>query len=280
LSYLGREGVYTETGFIGFDTLNDKFPEFLKNYLGFIRHGWFKDFARWHDCEAFDFARVRSGISGSNLSPFFKIPENKKMSLEDLDVMGRSILGEYLFHAKGKRKDAFESLTKTMHLISEPYRATLKKMNAKQKNFGCGSKKRREYIKSLGYEDILDYGCGKGKLGLGRKYDPALPHFAADPEPADLLVSTDVLEHIEPDFLDNVLTHMKSKMKKAGYFTIGCAKAAKKLPDGRNAHLIVQPPEWWLDKLAQYFTVVSSSTHRDSQKRADSMELEVHVRNN
>ena len=162
-------------------------------------------------------------------------------------------------------------------LISDHYRNLLLKMHQKQRNFGMGSKRRREYIQSLGFDDILDYGCGKGKLGLGRKYDPAIPEFSADPEPADLLVCTDVLEHIEPELLDNVLSHMKSKMKKAGYFTIGCAPAAKKLPDGRNAHLIVQPPEWWLEKLSHYFTVVSHSSHIDSMKRSESLELEVHV---
>ena len=104
LSYLGREGFHTETGFIGFDTENEKFREFLKYYIGFIRHGWFKDHKRWHDCEAFDFAREKSGISGNNLSPFFKIPKDRVMSLADLDVVERSVLGEYFFHAKGAKK--------------------------------------------------------------------------------------------------------------------------------------------------------------------------------
>lgn len=164
------------------------------------------------------------------------------------------------------------------NLISEEYKNLLHKMHVKQKNFGMGSKRRREFILSLGFTDILDYGCGKGKLGLGRKYDPAIPEFSADPEPADLLVCTDVLEHIEPDKLDNVLKHMRSKMLKAGYFTIGCAPAAKKLPDGRNAHLIVQPPDWWLEKLSQYFTVVSHAAHLDAMKRRESVELEVHLK--
>jgi len=162
-------------------------------------------------------------------------------------------------------------------LISENYRSLLNRMHKKQKNFGMGSKRRRDYIQSLGYEDVLDYGCGKGKLGIGKKYDPAIPEFSADPEPADLLVCTDVLEHIEPELLDNVLSHMKSKMKKAGYFTIGCAPASKKLPDGRNAHLIVKPPEWWVDKLSEYFTVVSHAAHLDAMKRKESVELEVHL---
>ena len=104
LSYLGREGIYTETGFVGFDTEADKFQGFLKYYMGFIRHGWFVNHKRWHDCEAFDFAREKSGISGNNLSPFFKIPKNRVMSLADLDVFGRSVLKDHIEHFKGGRK--------------------------------------------------------------------------------------------------------------------------------------------------------------------------------
>lgn len=162
-------------------------------------------------------------------------------------------------------------------LISESYRQMLFRMHKKNRSFGCGSKRRKEYIKSLGFEDILDYGCGKGKLGLGRKYDPAIPEFSDDPDPADLIVCTDVLEHIEPECLDNVLRHMKAKMKKSGYFTIACRPAAKKLPNGENAHLIIQPPEWWINKLSKYFRVVSQVSHPDRRKRKESLELEVHL---
>lgn len=162
-------------------------------------------------------------------------------------------------------------------LISDEYRDLLAAMHASKAPFGNGSHRRRKYVASLGYDDILDYGCGKGTLELGRKYDPAIPEFSAEPEPADLVVCTDVLEHIEPECLDDVLKHIRSKMKKAGYFTIGCAKASKRLPDGRNAHLIIQPPEWWLERLSQFFTVVSHETRLDPAKKKKSLELEVHL---
>lgn len=104
LCFLEREGLYTETGFVGFDTEDGKFKDFLRYYMGFLRHGWFMRHPRWHDCEAFDFARRNSGISGNNLSPFFRIPKDRQMSLEDLDVFSKSVLGEYLTHHKGGRK--------------------------------------------------------------------------------------------------------------------------------------------------------------------------------
>jgi hypothetical protein len=42
---------------------------------------------------------------------------------------------------------------------------------------------------------------------------------------------------------------IRNKIQKAGWFRIACYPAKKHLPDGRNAHLIVQPPEWWRDRM-------------------------------
>lgn len=108
--------------------------------------------------------------------------------------------------------------------------------------------------------DILDYGCGKGTLkeALGsivREYDPSIAGKDADPAPADMVVCTDVLEHIEPDLLDDVLAHIASKVGKLLFFSISTRPAKKTLPDGRNAHLIVQSPEWWLERLGKHLNV-------------------------
>jgi len=163
-------------------------------------------------------------------------------------------------------------------LLSDKYKKQLIRMHEKYRSFGSGSKFRNAVIKALGYEDVLDYGCGKGKLLVNKKYDPAITEFSNEPEPADLVVCTDVLEHIEPDCLDDVLRHIKSKMIKAGFFTISCSPAAKKLPDGRNAHLTVQHPEWWINKLSEFFVIEKSSFRVDERKLAISVELEVHLK--
>lgn len=110
---------------------------------------------------------------------------------------------------------------------------------------------------------ILDYGCGQGQLNqaLGecvREYDPAVAGKDQEPEPADLVVCTDVLEHIEPDCLDDVLLHLRSKVKKRLLFAISLRPAGKTLADGRNAHLIVESADWWLDRLVPYFRVVET----------------------
>jgi hypothetical protein len=63
----------------------------------------------------------------------------------------------------------------------------------------------------------------------------------------------DVLEHIEPDLLDNVLDDLKRVTKRIGFFTVSTSPAEKTLPDGRNAHLIQAAPEWWLPKFMERF---------------------------
>lgn len=115
----------------------------------------------------------------------------------------------------------------------------------------------------FGCTEILDYGCGKGTLkanlgGIVREYDPSIPGKDHDPEPADMVVCTDVLEHIEPDLLDDVLQHLASKVRKVLFFSVSSRPAKKTLPDGRNAHLIIQPREWWLERMRKYLTITET----------------------
>jgi hypothetical protein len=64
-----------------------------------------------------------------------------------------------------------------------------------------------------------------------------------------MVACIDVLEHIEPECLDNVLDHIASLTEAVAFLSIHTGPALKKLPDGRNAHLIQEPAEWWLPKL-------------------------------
>jgi hypothetical protein len=107
---------------------------------------------------------------------------------------------------------------------------------------------------------VLDYGAGKGSLARALpfpiwEYDPAIPGKQASPRPADLVTCTDVLEHIEPEKLSQVLDDLRRVTRQVGYFVIHMGPASKTLPDGRNTHLIVKPRTWWEQKLAKYFKV-------------------------
>jgi hypothetical protein len=68
-----------------------------------------------------------------------------------------------------------------------------------------------------------------------------------------MVACIDVLEHIEPHLLDNVLDDLRRVTRDLLFVTVDCGPAVKVLPDGRNAHLIQQPPSWWLPKLMSRF---------------------------
>ncbi len=115
-------------------------------------------------------------------------------------------------------------------------------------------------------QHVLDYGAGQQTLKNALKhrfdtridcYDPAIPELATPPSSAELLTCTDVLEHIEPENIDSVLDHIRSIASKLVFLVIPTGPAAKTLPDGRNAHLIQQPVQWWLPKLMSRFDLIS-----------------------
>ena len=114
---------------------------------------------------------------------------------------------------------------------------------------------------------VLDYGCGQGCLKRASKielakmqidvewneYDPCIEKKKATPSPADLVVCTDVLEHIEPKCLDSVLEDLHRCVRRVGFFCIALRKShGNTLPDGRNAHLIIEKEEWWMEKLDRF----------------------------
>lgn len=108
-----------------------------------------------------------------------------------------------------------------------------------------------------GCVSVLDYGCGKGTLGRtlrkagidARDYDPAVKEFSRDPKRADLVVSVDVLEHLETECVDAVLDDLRDKAIKRLFVAISTRPAKRFLTDGRNTHLIVEEGDWWRPKL-------------------------------
>lgn len=149
-------------------------------------------------------------------------------------------------------------------LISAEYRDLNRALHKSNVAYGVGGGKHADTVlkiaDKLGTHSILDYGCGKGYLAKQIpfpiwEYDPAIPGKDESPRPADVVVCTDVLEHIEPDKLLPVLADLKRVVKKVGYFTIHTGPAQKTLADGRNAHLIQQHRQWWKNRLKAFFQV-------------------------
>ncbi|HEY0838308.1 MAG TPA: class I SAM-dependent methyltransferase [Azospirillum sp.] len=162
--------------------------------------------------------------------------------------------------------------------ISEEYRELNRQLHETNQNYGVSSVKWVDQIKTLISENnltsFLDYGCGKALLldairrDFGDKvqcqgYDPAIEKYAAPPQPADLVACTDVLEHIEPEYLDAVLDDLARLTTSAAFLVVATGPALKTLPDGRNTHLIQESYRWWLPRLWQRWDL--HSYHRASK---------------
>ncbi|BCH33142.1 hypothetical protein MesoLjLc_50720 [Mesorhizobium sp. L-8-10] len=131
-----------------------------------------------------------------------------------------------------------------------------------------------ELVKECRPTRLLDYGSGKGYQYLARRaheawggllpycYDVGVRQLSEKPEGLfDGVISTDVLEHIDEPDVDGILDDIFSSVlvrpecdlgKSFVFLAIACRPSKKLLPDGRDAHLTVRPPEWWAGKLTKF----------------------------
>ena len=157
----------------------------------------------------------------------------------------------------------------TVATISEDYRIEQQKLHENPK-YGVASLSFAPIVRSLlrlgKCASLSDYGAGKCNLkkalrlrdGSGvryQPYDPAFPDYGT-PQPADLVTCIDVLEHIEPNLLDAVISEISSISRKLAFLTVHTGAAKKVLSDGRNAHLIQESTSWWLDRFEPYFDIL------------------------
>jgi hypothetical protein len=107
-------------------------------------------------------------------------------------------------------------------VISEDYRSMQQALH-RNPEYGVASIGFAPLVKNVieksKVQSLSDYGAGKqnlikalNELGVQidyRPYDPAFPEYG-EPQPGELVCCFDVLEHIEPELLDNVLETMCS----------------------------------------------------------------------
>ena len=105
---------------------------------------------------------------------------------------------------------------------------------------------------------VLDYGCGKQTLAAAVEfdvigYDPFIEGLDKPPAAADIVVCSDVMEHVEEFCVRGVLDHIQELTKQIAVFHIKIGPAIKTLPDGRNAHITQKPHEWWFKRIKERF---------------------------
>lgn len=144
-------------------------------------------------------------------------------------------------------------------LITPEYRDLNRKLHQDNKSYGVSGVRYTDVVRPLsdwGRLSILDYGAGRCTLSqaLGpayriTDYDPCIEGLDAPPTPHDVVVCTDVMEHVEPDCVDSVLKHIRTLALQKAFFVISVVPAQKVLADGRNAHISLHPFPWWLDRI-------------------------------
>lgn len=155
-------------------------------------------------------------------------------------------------------------------LITPEYRELNRQLHKDNEHYGTSGQNWRNAVRELsefGRLGILDWGAGKCTLAkaLGpayrvTNYDPCIEGLDTPPTPHDVVVCGDVMEHVEPDLVMNVLREIRKNMKVRGLFVIGMMPAKKTLADGRNAHLSLHTQEEWVEKLtAAGFEVAEQS---------------------
>ena len=108
---------------------------------------------------------------------------------------------------------------------------------------------------------ILDYGCGAATLkkfvedrGITDKqwtlYDPAVKIYDKEPTGKfDLVISTDVLEHVEEIMLNNVIRNLQSLTGKFLLSEIACYLCNCKFENGpyvgQDMHISLKAPDGW-----------------------------------
>lgn len=160
---------------------------------------------------------------------------------------------------------------KEYEVISDKYRKLNEQFHVKEKQrgkpWGMSAKKYFKAINDMAREvkakDILDYGCGQctltqelRKKGINTpvyEYDPCIPEKAGNKKPADLVVCTDVMEHIEPELIDNVLHDIWQHSRKGIFFVIATVGCSEWLTPEVNAHQTVESPVWWLNRLEKVY---------------------------
>lgn len=172
-------------------------------------------------------------------------------------------------------------------LISPQYQQQLIELHQKQRWGAQGWKALPDVLGlilqyKLKKPTILDYGAGEQTLEHTAKwalphakvtsFDPGIPGI--DKLPAtkwDIVVCTDVMEHVEPQFVDQTLQAIRLVTDRAAHLCIACTPAKTMLPDGRNAHLVVEDASWWLEKIRPMWNEI------EVIKQSKLLVLNVHV---
>ena len=194
---------------------------------------------------------------------------SNKLRWIDIKIIGGGLIEHYQKHYKSDKKP------RNPERYTPQYEKLQRELHAKG-GYGVSG---NEFVPSIfhaisqlakkhGDITVLDYGSASGNTFRTLKekmwvppcvtdyrYDPFVDEYSKEPDPADLVICTDVMEHVEQDCTDAVLDHIASLTKRLAFFSIALTPATKCLSDGRNAHINIRSSEYWLAELKKRFVL-------------------------
>ena len=137
--------------------------------------------------------------------------------------------------------------------------------------------------KALRINSVLDFGAGEGTLleyiqetrpdrVVWTEYDPGIKGLDIMPRgPFDLVITCDVLEHVEPHLLDETIRECFELSDRVVYHNIPCFPAGSVFVDGpyagQNIHLTIEGPEFWKERVQHPDFMVMSVVIWEKQVR-------------
>lgn len=125
-------------------------------------------------------------------------------------------------------------------------------------DFGCGSGRATKMLVECGY-DVLGIDFAHNCLDDGAD----VPFICAnlwslppDIKPADWGYCCDVLEHIPPEKVDDVIASIADLVMTGAFFNISFRRDDFGTCIGETLHLTVRPQQWWCDQLNNHFSKV------------------------
>lgn len=160
-------------------------------------------------------------------------------------------------------------MMRAIDLISPAYLQEQKVLHASPRGYGERGRKWADTVLALAKThdagSILDYGCGQGSLVKALRgqtsarldeYDPAIPGKESLPSFADLVVCTDVMEHVEGACLPSVIAHLSVLTRRVLFLVISLVPTAKTLTNGDQAHISLYPVAYWREAFELDFELI------------------------
>jgi 2-polyprenyl-3-methyl-5-hydroxy-6-metoxy-1,4-benzoquinol methylase len=159
-----------------------------------------------------------------------------------------------------------------MTLVTDYYRSVLEKEHSISQ-WGVASvyyaPRIFDILSKYNLNELLDYGSGVGNLEkvlkklnpniVVHKYEPGIPQWSTSPKPCKMVACIDVIEHVEPDCLNNVLDDLERVIEKYAFISISTVPATRVLNNGWNAHICLKKAEEWKEIFEKRFRILASS---------------------